>query len=99
MATNSVLPDANTISAYGVNKDDHQHFGDLPSCTNTILYESNSELPSPSNYKSHFSLRTLSSKNYIYVVDSRPVSIFKKKTDITVGLDSLTLIYPFHSFF
>ncbi|MCM4167511.1 hypothetical protein KCTC52924_00990 [Arenibacter antarcticus] len=95
MATTQVQPEDPVISDYGVHKNDHQNFGDIPTFTTILLQESNPELPSASDFK----LPSHHTKNYRLLVDRNPLTIYKKRADITVSLDSLTLIFPFHTFF
>ncbi|MDX1363600.1 MAG: hypothetical protein R3243_05260 [Arenibacter latericius] len=95
MATPADIPQDAVVSDFGVQKDDHRQYGDLPTSTNSLLYESSSEISFPSNVN----FLTRHAKNYLSLVCSKPQLPFYKKADITVGLDSLTLIYPFHTFF
>ncbi|MDX1326083.1 MAG: hypothetical protein R3299_00165 [Arenibacter sp.] len=89
--------DLNETPDYGVEKNNQQLYGDLPLSVSLVLQESNSELPAPS--KSNYTLLSRQEKNYTSLAGRKPVLPLRKKTDITVGLDSLTLIYPFHTFF
>ncbi|WP_026814744.1 hypothetical protein [Arenibacter certesii] len=94
MATTPDVPQDTVVSGFGVQNDDHRQFGDLPTSANSLLHESYSKV----SFSSDFNFLPRHAKNYSYLVYRKPQLSFYNKADITVSLDSLTLIYPFHTF-
>lgn len=86
------------VSGYGSDTDSHRNYGDIPINTHVLFHERNSELPSNSELKSHPGLLGSNKDKGLYPVNKRFFLPVDNDGHITVGLDSLTIIYPFHTF-
>lgn len=86
------------VSDYGLDTDSHRNYGDIPTNTHVLFHERTTELPSNSELKSHPGLLSLNKDRGFYLVTGKTFFPINSDEYITVGLDSLTMIYPFHTF-
>lgn len=98
MATTGFTQEMGIVSDYGADTDSHRNYGDIPTNTHVLFHERNSELPSNSQLKSHPGLLNLNKDKGLYSLTRKSFLLINSDEHITVGLDSLTIIYPFHTF-
>ncbi len=98
MATTGFTQEMGIVSDYGADTDSHRNYGDIPTNTHVLFHERNSELPSNSQLKSHPGLLNPNKDKGLYSLARKSFLPINSDEHITVGLDSLTIIYPFHTF-
>lgn len=84
---------------YGIDTENQGNYGDMPYHPHILFHERNSELPLASKLKSNSSLLGIHYNKELSLL-KRDSFIPKYNGEyITVGLDSLAIIFPFHTFF
>lgn len=98
LATTGFPQEVPIVSDYGMDADSHRNYGDIPTNTHILFHERNSELPSNSELKSQIGLLGVNKDKGLHPVNRKSLLPIDSDGYITVGLDSLTIIYPFHTF-
>ena len=96
MATTGISHGTDVVSGYGTDTDGHRNYGDIPTATHMLFHERNPELPS--QLKSSPGLLGPNKDRGLYSINRKSFLPIASDEHITVGLDSLTIIYPFHTF-
>jgi len=83
---------------YGTDTDSYPQYGDIPTNSHILFHERNSELPAASKLKTYPGHPGLNRESGPYLVNRKSLLPIDSDENIKVGLDSLTIIFPFHTF-
>lgn len=84
---------------YEIDTDSRRNYGDIPTTNHVLFHERHSKLPSNSELKSHPGLSAINFNKDLNLLIGKSFTPQYNGEYITVGLDSLAIIFPFHTFF
>lgn len=91
-------PDRDIVFDYGTDTDSHPKYADIPTNPHILFHERNSDLPAAPKLKFYPGHLGLHGDSGHYLVNRKSFRPIDSVENITVGLDSLTIIFPFHTF-
>lgn len=98
MAVTGHPQEIDLISDYVPDTDNHKNYGDVPANSHILFHKRTSELPSNSELRTFPGLLPHNRDKDLYLPDGQSFFPIAYDGYFTVGLDSLTIIYPFHTF-
>lgn len=98
LLTDKEVKEVNALASGEVQTDHHLNYG-MPNSGHTmILAEGNYQLPTVNELKSHLNLFFSNTISCLSLLKEMELMTLKRVAQIIASLDTLTIIYPFHTF-